>query len=127
MAFLWSGECDRTSEEPSDAITVDVADPPEVVVQKIRASLGFNQDGESSVSPKPCGHAARSPPACALRIRLIQNSRIINRTYALTNLNKCVLKNKEGKTFQLGNTTTHLNFARKGFSDSFCIQVHNWI
>lgn len=30
-----------TLEEPTDAITVDISEPPEVIVQQIRASLGI--------------------------------------------------------------------------------------
>jgi len=30
-----------TLEEPTDAITVDILDPPEVIVQQIRASLAI--------------------------------------------------------------------------------------
>ena len=31
----------KTLEEPTNAITVDISDPPEVIVQHIRASLGI--------------------------------------------------------------------------------------
>jgi gluconokinase len=35
----------ETLEEPTDAITVNIEDPPDVIVQHIRASLGISNEG----------------------------------------------------------------------------------